>query len=140
MGGRDALLGVVVVVVHVVLGGPLRHPRVGGRPHRLGHLHRVVVGVGGRVIGNMGLLVVVEWAWGGRDGWRAWRSSHDHHRRLGSSGVVWRLRGEPRRAYRGGEVGVSGVHERGGEKGRTGGPPRCSRGSKGVGGVGGAGD
>lgn len=140
MGGRDALLGVVVEVVHMVLGGPLRHPRVGGRPHRLGHLHRVVVGVGGRVVRNMGLLVVVEWAESGRDGWRARRPSHDHHRRLGSPRVVWRLRGEPRRAYRGGEVGVSGVHERRGEKGRTGGPPRGSGGSWGAGRVGGAGD
>lgn len=124
MGGRDVLFG--AVVIHVVLGGPLRHPGVAGRPHRLGHLHWVLVGIGGRVVCDMSLQRVVERAGRGRNGWRARRPSHNHHRRLGSSLGVWRLCGEPRRACRGGEVGISSVHKRRGERERTSGPLRDS--------------
>ncbi|MPC48815.1 hypothetical protein E2C01_042598 [Portunus trituberculatus] len=67
----------------------------------------------------MGLQGVVQRAGCGRRGWRSRGPPHDHHRRLRSSRssrLVRMLRGVPRRAYRGGEVGVSGVHERRGEK------------------------
>ena len=120
MGGRDVLLGAVMIGV---LGDPLPNPRMGGRPYRLGHLHRVVGGVGGRVVGDMGLQWMVQWSGCGRRGWGSRRPPHNHDRRLRSSRVVLRLRGEPRRAYRVGEVGVSSVHERRGESRRTVGPP-----------------